>query len=66
MKIPLNEVQEKLENFIDEHGLNIIIEQITEICYLKADHVKSNWQDDHLAENWELQGDEIRDINFYI
>lgn len=66
MKTPLNEVQEKLENFIDEHGLNIIIEQITEICYLKADHVKSNWQDDHLAENWELQGDEIRDINFYI
>ena len=41
-----------LENLIDRRGLQMTLQQISELCGLKADHVRTNWQDTVLAQQW--------------
>jgi len=43
---------QQLESIVDEHGLAQTIEMLAEICNLKADHIRSNWQDESLACLW--------------
>lgn len=48
------EIQDKLEiEFIDKHGLSNTLEAIADICLLKAEHLRVNWQDDNTARAWE-------------
>lgn len=42
----------QLELMIDSEGLTSILEQITEICHEKADHILTNYQDRSLAAAW--------------
>lgn len=41
-----------LEREIDRHGLSVMLEQISEVCHLKAEHIGNNWQDIPLAKRW--------------
>jgi hypothetical protein len=50
---------EALENIIDRIGLSKALELIEGICRDKADHVRSNWQDDELADTWEQGADAL-------
>ena len=43
-----------LENIIDSNTLEDVIHALTEICYGKAEHLRSNWQDNDAAKQWEL------------
>lgn len=45
-----------LEDMIDKHSLKKVLEDLEEICYLKADHIESDWQDTGLAKVWERGG----------
>lgn len=45
--------QETLEALVDRHGLFSVLNCLSGICGRKAEHIKSNWQDSNLAENWE-------------
>jgi hypothetical protein len=42
-----------LESFIDTAGLAATLEVLVEICHGKADHLRSNWQDERAAKDWE-------------
>jgi hypothetical protein len=44
---------EQLEEIIDSHGITNVLEAIEQVCYEKAEHVQSNWQDRPLAKAWE-------------
>ena len=48
--------KDNLESLIDRHGLFPVLEAIAEICYLKADHLTTNWQDRVSARLWEKAG----------
>ena len=55
---------QQLESIVDNHGLAPTIEMLAEICNLKADHIRSNWQDDSLASRWgRMAGKLDRDAN---
>ena len=43
----------ELEMLVDRQGLRIVLEMLAHICIEKADHVRSNWQDEHLARIWQ-------------
>jgi len=43
----------ELEDIVDSQGLSNVIDLLSEICYEKADHLRSNWQDESLARSWE-------------
>ncbi len=42
----------ELETLIDRCGLSSVLMALSEICGEKADHIRSNWQDEHLARDW--------------
>lgn len=41
-----------IEELIDSHDLAEVITSIHEICLLKAEHLRSNWQDAKGARVW--------------
>ena len=44
---------EAIEQMIDRVGLATVLRSIQAICIGKADHIHTNWQDQHLAKQWE-------------
>lgn len=44
---------EHLERMIDSYGLEGVLYAIGDICADKADHIRSNWQDEGMAKFWE-------------
>lgn len=52
-------MNDQLEQLIDQHGLVRVMEIIAGICYEKAIHVETNWQDKVLAGEWESNGNAI-------
>jgi hypothetical protein len=41
-----------LEGLIDRRGIEQVLQQISEICGAKAQHIAENWQDTVLAKRW--------------
>ena len=41
------------EEAIDAYGLQRTLELIAEICWEKAEHIRSNWQEPDMAVVWE-------------
>ena len=44
----------ELENKVDVYGVAAILAKLAEMASEKADHVRTNWQDEKLAKDWEL------------
>ncbi len=53
---------EALENTVDQSSLAEVLSGLADVCQLKADHLRANWQDDVTARNWELSGKLIAKI----
>ena len=47
------EQQFDLENIIDNSNLQTTLRALANICLEKAEHIRSNWQDESLAKTWE-------------
>ena len=50
---------ESMETYIDDYNIDDVIEAIQEVCYLKAEHLRANWQDEASAKSWERIADKI-------
>jgi hypothetical protein len=49
----LNQTElDTLEVLIDAAGVEAVVQGLSEICGLKADHIAHNWQDAALAKRW--------------
>ena len=48
-----------LETMIDRMSLQTVLEHLMTICGEKAEHVRTNWQDEGLAQDWEKAGLQI-------
>lgn len=42
----------QLEDIVDVIGLTETLTALANICYLKAEHLESNWQDSASAKTW--------------
>jgi hypothetical protein len=40
------------ETLVDAAGIEAVIQGLSEICGLKADHITETWQDTILAKRW--------------
>ena len=45
--------KEQIEGIIDRVGLLSFVDMVGDICEEKADHIRSNWQDENLAKVWD-------------
>lgn len=51
------ETKEQLERIIDRVGLELALEWIAEICWEKAEHLRTNWQDQgRQSKDWDRDG----------
>ncbi len=48
------EQQESLEKMIDSGSLAGLLENLETVCHEKADHLRTNWQDETAAKAWEF------------
>jgi hypothetical protein len=42
-----------LEQLIDRHGLQSVLQLLGEVCDEKGAHIVSTWQDKQLAKHWQ-------------
>lgn len=42
-----------LEQLVDRYSLAMVVEGLVAICGAKAMHVRSTWQDEPMAKDWE-------------
>ena len=56
-----HELRDKLEiEFIDKLGIAETLELISDICYLKNEHVRTNWHDSKwIADFWASVGSKV-------
>jgi hypothetical protein len=47
------ELMDRLEAIVDAAGMDETLRMLGEICNLKADHLRSNWQDEASAKWFE-------------
>jgi hypothetical protein len=52
----LEEIAEDLEPVVDRVGLKEVIDTLVYICYEKAEHLESAWQDAEAAKAWTKAG----------
>ena len=48
-----NDITEQLETIIDSHSLSHVVAGLILICEQKAEHLRTNWQDDSMAKTWD-------------
>lgn len=57
----IKSVQESIEAYLDRaqgfNSLDVVYATIADLCREKAEHVRTNWQDEGLADtNWQDEG----------
>lgn len=48
----MNQLETTIEQLIDKHGTNEVLQAIVNIADQKEWHIKENWQDKKLAKYW--------------
>ena len=62
-RLPTKADADTLENMIDRTSLYEVLSIIEGICAAKADHLRSNWQDDYAAKLWDRAGADICEVS---
>jgi hypothetical protein len=53
MANPMNPAElATLEKLVDSCGLHYLLVGLQDVCHLKADHIRENWQDEKTAHAW--------------
>ena len=50
------EAQKSLEAIVDSVGMAELFLNLAAVCYGKADHLRTNWQDESAAKEWDKAG----------
>jgi hypothetical protein len=51
-RVPDQNVQDALEAILDAVGVVGILDALSTVCAVKAEHVRESWQDEPLAREW--------------
>ena len=58
------QLRQELETYMDLHGSDAAIDLLVSICDSKADHLRTNWQDEGGARLWEKLGRALHAAGF--
>lgn len=59
----MKKIEAAIEELIDQNSLSAVKEAFANVCFEKAEHIQSNWQDSDLAKIWENAGRKIGNVN---
>lgn len=59
----MNTPMDDLEAFVDKWGLKGTVSALAEIALAKAEHIRTNWQDEGLAELWDHDGKKLDKVS---
>lgn len=59
-----NQNLDTLEKMIDENTIIEVLDLLAEVCSAKADHVRTNWQDETLGQAWDESAARILNCRF--
>jgi len=59
------ELERSLESLLDQSSLSNLLQALGQVCYEKADHLRSNWQDRLSASSWELAARRVQGCGDY-
>lgn len=48
--------QQLIEEIVDKYGLMALVDSVCQVCYDKAEHIRTNYQDEVLAKQWDDAG----------
>jgi hypothetical protein len=48
-----------LEKDIDKNGIKPMLSNLSDVCFLKAQHIRETWADKQLAKSWDKLGAEL-------
>jgi hypothetical protein len=51
-----------IESLVDKYGLERIVAGLALLCFEKAEHVRSNWQDVTGARGWDADGKRLETV----
>jgi hypothetical protein len=57
-----NKIGEKIEAIIDTSSANYVLNSIVQIAWGKADHLRTNWQDESAAKEWEKLASKLETV----
>ena len=57
-------IKDQIEELIDKSNLSMFLEVVEEICHDKAEHIRCEWQDQHLANRWDRDGTRIGSVAY--
>jgi hypothetical protein len=52
----------QLEAILDQSDIKQVVLMLARLCNEKAEHVRSNWQDDDLARVWEFNANKLASV----
>ena len=52
-QINTEDMQEFSELAMDQNGLCNLLSEVGEVCRMKSEHIRTNWQDEALAKHWD-------------
>ena len=56
---------EHLEDLVDAYDILDVLSALADICVLKAEHVRENWQDEDLADIWERNAHRLGNVKLH-
>lgn len=59
---PLLITSRLIEQLIDMLGTDQLLHGIAQVCFEKAEHIRTNWQDQELAQLWDKRADKITSL----
>ena len=62
-KITTEDMQTFSEAAMDQNGLCNLLSEVGEVCSMKAEHIRTNWQDENLALQWDHMATVLEDAS---
>ena len=56
-------LRDEIEAMVDKESVVTVLELLADVCYLKAEHLRDNWQDTQSAKVWDKTGDAIMKLS---
>ena len=53
---------EQVESLVDQHGVQKLLDALSDVCHLKAQHIATEYQFDGLARQWRLIGVKVHQL----
>jgi hypothetical protein len=61
-----NTDKDSLEKLVDRRSVGEILEMLSEMSYEKAEHLRSNWQDEVSAKTWEKTANKLEKLKVVV